>query len=55
MFLLACELSFEMYVCDHQAEIDAQESVRGMLSVMDSLTEEHNGAFLNYKGQTIPW
>ncbi|XP_076000175.1 C-signal-like [Genypterus blacodes] len=37
------------------ADIDAQESVRGLLSVMDSLTEKHNGAFLDYKGQTLPW
>ncbi|XP_038565913.1 C-factor-like [Micropterus salmoides] len=36
-------------------DIDAQESVQGMLSVISSLTEKQNGAFLDYKGKTIPW
>ncbi|XP_070779429.1 C-signal-like [Enoplosus armatus] len=38
-----------------EGEIDAPESVQGMLSVMASLTEKQNGAFLDYKGKTIPW
>ncbi|XP_078125566.1 C-signal-like [Sander vitreus] len=38
-----------------EADIDAPESVQGMLSVMASLTEKQNGAFLDYKGQSIPW
>ncbi|XP_062388908.1 C-signal-like [Sardina pilchardus] len=37
------------------ADIDAHESVRGMLRVMDSLTEKHNGAFLDYEGKPMPW
>ncbi|XP_049924843.1 C-factor-like [Epinephelus moara] len=36
-------------------EIDPPESVQGMFHVMASLTEEHNGAFLDYKGNTVPW
>ncbi|XP_076135719.1 uncharacterized protein LOC143118573 [Alosa pseudoharengus] len=35
--------------------IDAQESVGGLLRVMDSLTDKHNGAFLDYNGQPMPW
>ncbi|KAM9843623.1 C-signal-like [Aulostomus maculatus] len=38
-----------------EGEIDAPVSVQGMLKVMASLTEEQNGAFLDYKGQTIAW
>ncbi|XP_049924841.1 C-factor-like [Epinephelus moara] len=36
-------------------EIDAPESVQGMFRVMASLTEKKNGAFLDYKGDTVPW
>ncbi|KAM6966288.1 C-signal-like [Tautogolabrus adspersus] len=36
-------------------EIDAQESVEGMLRVLASLTEKQSGAFLDYKGKTVPW
>ncbi|CAK6963123.1 C-factor-like [Scomber scombrus] len=36
-------------------EIDAPESVQGMLRVIASLTEQHNGAFLDYKGKPVPW
>ncbi|XP_031697346.1 uncharacterized protein LOC116379539 [Anarrhichthys ocellatus] len=38
-----------------EGEIDAPDSVKGMLSVMASLTEEQNGAFLSYQGNTLPW
>ncbi|XP_042360576.1 C-factor-like [Plectropomus leopardus] len=38
-----------------EGEIDAPESVQGMLRVMASLTEKQNGAFLDYKGNTVPW
>ncbi|XP_041633989.1 C-factor-like [Cheilinus undulatus] len=36
-------------------EIDVTESVEGMLRVLASLTEKQNGAFLDYKGDTVPW
>ncbi|XP_070703587.1 C-signal-like [Pempheris klunzingeri] len=36
-------------------EIDSPESVKGMLSIMASLTEKQNGAFLDYTGKTVPW
>ncbi|XP_063076059.1 C-signal-like [Engraulis encrasicolus] len=36
-------------------KIEAAESVSGMLGVIEKLTEEHNGAFLNYKGQPMSW
>ncbi|KAL2101609.1 hypothetical protein ACEWY4_003370 [Coilia grayii] len=36
-------------------EIDAPDSVSGMLRVMDTLTEKHSGAFLDYNGQPLPW
>ena len=35
--------------------IDTQTSVRGMVSVIDTLTAEQSGKFLNYDGQVIPW
>ncbi|XP_035510784.1 C-factor-like [Morone saxatilis] len=38
-----------------EAEIDAPESVQGMLRVMTSLTEKQNAGFLDYKGHTVPW
>ncbi|KAG7246435.1 hypothetical protein CRUP_027319, partial [Coryphaenoides rupestris] len=37
-----------------EGDIDSPESVKGMLSVMDSLTEKHSGAFLDYKGESVP-
>ncbi|XP_075936234.1 C-signal-like [Anarhichas minor] len=38
-----------------EGKIDAPDSVKGLLSVMASLTEEQNGAFLSYQGNTLPW
>ncbi|XP_056262984.1 C-factor-like [Pseudoliparis swirei] len=38
-----------------EGQMDAPESVQGMLSVMASLTEEHNAAFLDYGGRSLPW
>ncbi|XP_054463987.1 C-factor-like [Anoplopoma fimbria] len=38
-----------------EGEIEAPESVEGMLKVIASLTEKQNGAFLDYKGQSVPW
>uniref|UniRef100_A0A3B3ZZP5 C-factor n=1 Tax=Periophthalmus magnuspinnatus TaxID=409849 RepID=A0A3B3ZZP5_9GOBI len=37
------------------ANVNAQESVQGMLKIMNSMTEKHNGVLLDYKGQSIPW
>ncbi|KAL4659204.1 hypothetical protein GN956_G3509 [Arapaima gigas] len=37
------------------ADIDASESVQGLLKVMRTLTEKQNGAFLDYKGNLLPW
>ena len=37
------------------ASITPKESVNGILHVMDGLTPEQNGSFLNYRGQTEPW
>lgn len=36
-------------------EIEVEESIRGMLQVMNSMTEKNHGALVNYKGRTIPW
>ncbi|XP_046893392.1 C-factor-like [Hypomesus transpacificus] len=36
-------------------EIDAPESVEGLLRVMKSLTEKQNGAFMDYKGSVVPF
>ncbi|TNM96823.1 hypothetical protein fugu_014979 [Takifugu bimaculatus] len=35
--------------------IDAPESVQKMFDLMASMTEKHNGSFLDYQGQTIAW
>ena len=35
--------------------IDAEESVRGMLQVIDALTPATTGEFINYNGAAIPW
>ncbi|XP_026211995.1 C-factor-like [Anabas testudineus] len=37
------------------ADIDAQESVKGMVGVIASLTERDTGTFLDYKGKPIAW
>jgi NAD(P)-dependent dehydrogenase (short-subunit alcohol dehydrogenase family) len=37
------------------AEISVQVSVDGMLKVIDNLTPEQNGKFLDYMGQELPW
>lgn len=38
-----------------QAPLSPEESVRGMLEVIDRLTTADNGKFLNYDGSTLPW
>lgn len=37
------------------AQIDAYDSVRGLRAVIDRLSPEYNGAFLDYRGETLPW
>lgn len=38
-----------------EADLTPQESVSGMLRVIDSLTRKDNGAFLRWTGHTLPW
>ena len=37
------------------AEVSAKDSVEGMLQVIDNLTEEQNGRFLDWHGEELPW
>jgi NAD(P)-dependent dehydrogenase (short-subunit alcohol dehydrogenase family) len=37
------------------APLRAPESVRGMIEVLDRLTINDSGAFLDYNGQRVPW
>ncbi|KAM3597885.1 uncharacterized protein V6R79_010693 [Siganus canaliculatus] len=37
------------------ADIDAVESVQGMLQVIKTMSSKQNGVFLDYKGNTLPW
>jgi NAD(P)-dependent dehydrogenase (short-subunit alcohol dehydrogenase family) len=37
------------------APLSVEDSVRGLLEVMDGLTTADNGRFLNYSGEEIPW
>jgi NAD(P)-dependent dehydrogenase (short-subunit alcohol dehydrogenase family) len=38
-----------------QAPLRPEQSVRGMLQVIDRLSAEHSGRFFNYEGQELPW
>ena len=38
-----------------EAELTPQQSVSGMLRVIDALTVTHNGSFLRWNGTTLPW
>ncbi|XP_018415143.1 PREDICTED: uncharacterized protein LOC108789583 [Nanorana parkeri] len=38
-----------------KAHLKLHESVGGMMNMFDTLTEKHNGVFLNWRGQTLPW
>ena len=40
---------------DHKGSISPEESVTGLLRVMDSLNLENSGTFWNYQGREIPW
>jgi len=37
------------------AEVSVKDSVDGMLNVIDNLTAEQNGAFLDYQGEELEW
>jgi NAD(P)-dependent dehydrogenase (short-subunit alcohol dehydrogenase family) len=65
---LAEELGAEGFVClalhpgwvrtdmgGAEAPLSAEESVAGMLRVIDGAGPEHNGAFLDHRGETLPW
>nr|XP_057905249.1 C-signal-like [Doryrhamphus excisus] len=38
-----------------EGEIDVQTSVKGMLEVMSTMKDKHNGTFLDYQGSALPW
>lgn len=38
-----------------QATLTPQESVAGLLQVIDHLSEDDSGEFLDWQGQTLPW
>lgn len=38
-----------------QARLTIEESVNGLLKVIESLTSEQSGRFFNYAGQPLPW
>jgi hypothetical protein len=38
-----------------QAPLRPEQSVRGMLGVIDRLSSEHGGRFFNYEGRELPW
>ena len=38
-----------------EATLSVEESVAGMLRVIDGLTSDDHGAFLNYDGTPLPW
>ncbi|XP_074839200.1 C-signal-like [Carettochelys insculpta] len=38
-----------------QAPLTVEASVRGMLHVLSTLCEKHNGAFVNWEGEVLPW
>lgn len=38
-----------------EAPLPVKESVEGMLQVIDKLTEEQNGKFLDYQGEELAW
>lgn len=37
------------------APVAVQDSVAGLLTVIDGLSAEDNGGFIDYQGQSIPW
>ncbi|XP_068022645.1 C-signal-like [Melanerpes formicivorus] len=39
----------------HQPPLTADDSVRGMLKVLSSLSEKDTGSFLDWEGKVVPW
>ncbi len=39
----------------HRGPLSPRESVEGMLQVIMGLVPQHNGKFLDYQEETIPW
>lgn len=42
-------------VNEGQGALEVEESVAGMLKVIDALTPEKSGKFVQYDGQELPW
>jgi NAD(P)-dependent dehydrogenase (short-subunit alcohol dehydrogenase family) len=38
-----------------EADLDPADSARGIVAVINGLTPDHSGRFLNYDGSEIPW
>lgn len=38
-----------------EAPVQVRDSVEGMLRIIDGLSEEQNGTFLDWQGQELPW
>ena len=38
-----------------QAQLTPEQSVEGMLQIIENFTENEPAPFLNYKGETLPW
>jgi NAD(P)-dependent dehydrogenase (short-subunit alcohol dehydrogenase family) len=38
-----------------RAALSSQESARGLLQVIGGLQARDSGAFLDWRGQTVPW
>ena len=40
---------------DEPADITPEQSVQGMLKVIDNVTLEDSGTFLTWEGKILPW
>lgn len=40
---------------DWRGRVDIEESCNGMVDIIERLTPEESGSFLNWTGKTIPW
>uniref|UniRef100_A0A8C6WQR9 Uncharacterized protein n=1 Tax=Neogobius melanostomus TaxID=47308 RepID=A0A8C6WQR9_9GOBI len=49
---LLCSLLHPGWV---RTNMGGEYCIQGMIHLMNSMTDEHHGALVNYKGQTIPW